>query len=62
MPLWKISQVLPANCRSMDEIKESTTAVSAAVEESAKGIVNVAEMSTDLTGSCGRISRKAAES
>ncbi len=28
--------------------QESTTAVSAAVEESAKGIVNVAEMSTDL--------------
>ena len=44
---------------SMDEIKESTTAVSAAVEESAKGIVNVAEMSTDLTGSVGDIQKAA---
>ena len=45
--------------KAMDEIKESTTAVSAAVEESAKGIVNVAEMSTDLTGSVGDIQKAA---
>lgn len=45
--------------KAMDEIKESMTAVSAAVEESAKGIVNVAEMSTDLTGSVGDIQKAA---
>mgnify|MGYP000257253939 CR=1 FL=1 len=45
--------------KAMDEIRESTTAVSAAVEESAKGIVNVAEMSTDLTGSVGDIQKAA---
>ncbi len=45
--------------KAMDEIRESTAAVSAAVEESAKGIVNVAEMSTDLTGSVGDIQKAA---
>lgn len=45
--------------KAMDEIKGSTTAVSTAVEESAKGIVNVTEMSTDLTGSVGDIQKAA---
>ena len=45
--------------KAMDEIKESTATVSAAVEESAKGIMNVAEMSTDLTGSVGDIQKAA---
>ena len=45
--------------KAMDEIKGSMTAVSTAVEESAKGIVNVTEMSTDLTGSVGDIQKAA---
>ena len=60
MPLWKISQVALANCRkpwmrSKNRLQQSVFAV----EESAKGIVNVAEMSTDLTGSVGDIQKAA---
>ena len=45
------SPVLPSNSKR--------TPVVFTVEESAKGIVNVAEMSTDLTGSVGDIQKAA---
>ena len=45
--------------KAIDEIKQSTGAVGIAVEESAKGIVNVTERSTDITGSVGDIQKAA---
>lgn len=45
--------------RSVDEIKEAISAVSIAVEESAKGVTNVTEMSVDLTASVGDIGNEA---
>lgn len=45
--------------RSVDEIKEAISAVSIAVEESAKGVTNVTEMSVDLTSSVGDIGNEA---
>lgn len=44
---------------SMDQIKEAISAVSIAVEESAKGVTNVTEMSVDLTTSVGDIGNEA---
>lgn len=44
---------------SIDEIKEAISAVSIAVEESAKGVTNVTEMSVDLTSSVGDIGNEA---
>ena len=43
----------------MDGIRESVEDVNIAVEESAKGIVNVTEMSVELTGSVGNIQQEA---
>ncbi len=45
--------------QSIDEIKEAISAVSVAVEESAKGVTNVTEMSVDLTASVGDIGHEA---
>lgn len=45
--------------RSIDQIKEAISAVSIAVEESAKGVTNVTEMSVDLTSSVGDIGNEA---
>lgn len=45
--------------QSIDEIKEAISAVSIAVEESAKGVTNVTEMSVDLTSSVGDIEHEA---
>lgn len=45
--------------QSIDEIKEAISAVSVAVEESAKGVTNVTEMSVDLTASVGDIGYEA---
>lgn len=47
--------------KAMDEIKESTEAVSVAVEESTKGIVNVSEMSVNLTGSVSDIQKESVD-
>ena len=44
---------------SIDQIKEAVSAVSIAVEESAKGVTNVTEMSVDLTTSIGDIGNEA---
>ena len=44
---------------TMDGIRESVEDVNTAVEESAKGIVNVTEMSVELTGSVGNIQQEA---
>ena len=44
---------------SVDLIKEAVSAVSIAVEESAKGVTNVTEMSVDLTASVGDIGNEA---
>ncbi len=44
---------------NMDSIKESISAVNTAVEESAKGVVNVSEMSVDLAGSVKDIGTEA---
>ncbi len=44
---------------TMDGFKESIENVNIAVEESAKAIVNVAEMSVELTGSVGEIQKEA---
>lgn len=44
---------------TMDGIRESVEDVNIAVEESAKGIVNVTEMSVELTGSVGNIQQEA---
>lgn len=44
---------------SMDSIKEAIAAVNIAVEESAKGVTNVTEMSVDLTASVGDIENEA---
>lgn len=44
---------------SIDEIKEAISAVSIAVEESAKGVTNVTEMSVDLTASVSDIGHEA---
>lgn len=44
---------------TMDEIRENLDAINIAVEENAKGIVNVAEVSTKLTESMSDISEKA---
>lgn len=44
---------------SVDQIKEAISAVSIAVEESAKGVTNVTEMSVDLTASVGDIGNEA---
>lgn len=43
----------------IDSIKEAMSAVSIAVEESAKGVVNVAEMSSDMTHSMENINTEA---
>ncbi|MCM1087213.1 MAG: methyl-accepting chemotaxis protein [Muribaculaceae bacterium] len=45
--------------RSIDQIKESISAVSIAVSESAKGITNVTEVSVDLTAKVGNIGGEA---
>ena len=45
--------------QSVDQIKEAIAAVSIAVEESAKGVTNVTEMSVDLTASVGDIEHEA---
>lgn len=45
--------------QSIDEIKEAISAVSIAVEESAKGVTNVTEMLVDLTSSVGDIGNEA---
>lgn len=44
---------------SIDSIKEAIAAVNIAVEESAKGVTNVTEMSMDLTASVGDIENEA---
>ena len=44
---------------SIDKIRELTSAVSVAVEESAKGVANVTEMSVNLTTSVGDVGREA---
>ena len=44
---------------SIDQIKEAVSAVSIAVEESAKGVTKVTEMSVDLTTSIGDIGNEA---
>lgn len=44
---------------SIDSIKEAIAAVNIAVEESAKGVTNVTEMSVDLTASVGDIENEA---
>ena len=44
---------------TMDGIRKSVEDVNTAVEESAKGIVNVTEMSVELTGSVGNIQQEA---
>lgn len=46
---------------SVDQIKNSVESVSIAVEESAKGIVNVSEMSVELNGSVDDIGKEASE-
>lgn len=43
----------------MDQINESITAVDIAVEESAKGVINVTEMSVDLASNVGDIKNEA---
>lgn len=43
----------------VDQIREAVAAVSIAVEESAKGVTNVTEMSVDLTSSVGDIEHEA---
>lgn len=45
--------------QSIDKMKEAIAAVSIAVEESAKGVTNVTEMSVDLTSSVGDIGNEA---
>lgn len=45
--------------QNIDSIKESVETVNIAVEESAKGVVNVAEMSVDLTGRMEGVGNKA---
>lgn len=45
--------------QSIDRMKEAIAAVSIAVEESAKGVTNVTEMSVDLTASVGDIGHEA---
>ena len=45
--------------RSIDQIREAVSAVNVAVEESAKGIENVSEMSVDLTTSVSDIGNEA---
>ena len=45
--------------RSIDQIREAVSAVNVAVEESAKGIENVSEMSVDLTTSVADIGNEA---
>ena len=45
--------------QSIDGIREAVQSVSIAVEENAKGIVNISEMSTELTGSVGNIEKEA---
>lgn len=47
--------------QNIDSIKESVETVNIAVEESAKGVVNVAEMSVDLSGRIEDIADKARE-
>ena len=44
--------------QNIDSIKESVETVNIAVEESAKGVVNVAEMSVDLTGRMEGVGKK----
>lgn len=44
---------------SIDNIRELVSAVSSAVEESAKGVVNVTEMSVNLTTSVGDVGKEA---
>lgn len=44
---------------SIDDIKEAISAVSIAVEESAKGVTSVTEMAVDLTTSVGDIGKEA---
>ncbi|MGN1179642.1 MAG: methyl-accepting chemotaxis protein, partial [Suilimivivens sp.] len=44
---------------SIDQIKESISAVNVAVEESVKGITNVTEMAVDLTAGVGDIENEA---
>ena len=44
---------------SIDQIKESISAVNIAVEESAKGITNVTEMAVDLTSNVQGIGEEA---
>lgn len=44
---------------SIDQIKEAISAVSIAVEESARGVTNVTEMSVDLTANVGDIGNEA---
>lgn len=45
--------------QNIDRIKEAIAAVNIAVEESAKGVTNVTEMSVDLTASVGDIGNEA---
>ena len=45
--------------RDIDQIKESVSAVSIAVSESAKGVTNVTEVSVDLTARIGHIGNEA---
>ncbi len=47
--------------QNIDSIKESVETVNIAVEESAKGVVNVAEMSIDLSGRMEGVGNKAHE-
>jgi methyl-accepting chemotaxis protein len=47
--------------KNIDVIRESIEAVNIAVEESAKGVVNVSEVSGNLTGDMGDIGEQAIE-
>ena len=45
--------------RSIDQVKEAISAIDIAVEESAKGITNVTELSVDLTTAVAGVGNEA---
>ena len=53
--MQKFAQSSEQMRNSIDEIRESVIAVDQAAEESAKGVMDVSEMSVNLTGSVGNI-------
>lgn len=57
--MQKFAQSSEQMRNSIDEIRESVIAVDQAAEESAKGVMDVSEMSVNLTGSVGCIGNEA---